>query len=153
MLLFSFTILSFISSTYSSVLRRQDPGLQQIPANAKADNAFNNGAPQRGGEPDQTSEIPDDIYGARSIDLPFYRLFHGNMGFFAQGQLNSPDGYQDHWIDQPGVTDSANQSACGIPDNAWSGTKVAIHPYFLKYADLSRKPPRGQISLRVLAHL
>ena len=43
-----------------------------------------------------------------------------------------------HDSDQGG-TDSATQSACGIPDNAYYISKVAIHPYFLKYADLSRE--------------
>ncbi|KAK4690929.1 hypothetical protein P7C71_g5966, partial [Lecanoromycetidae sp. Uapishka_2] len=65
------------------------------------------------------------------------------MKFFSAGQLNTPTGMKDEWINTPanptqnGI-DSANQSACGIPDNAYSITKVAIHPYFLKYADLSR---------------
>ena len=62
---------------------------------------------------------------------------HGNMKFFPAGQLNSATGDTDLWL--PQGTDSATQSACGIPDNAFSISKVAIHPYFLKYADLSRK--------------
>ena len=63
---------------------------------------------------------------------------HGNMKFFSAGQLNSASGDTDQWL--PQGTDSAQQSACGIPDNAFSISKVAIHPYFLKYADLSREP-------------
>ena len=63
---------------------------------------------------------------------------HGNMKFFPKGQLNSETYETDQWL--PQGTDSASQSACGIPDNAFSISKVAIHPYFLKYADLSRKP-------------
>lgn len=59
------------------------------------------------------------------------------MKFFPAGQLNTPTGDTDQWM--PGATDSASQSACGIPDNAFQISKVAIHPYFLKYADLSRK--------------
>ena len=87
-------------------------------------------------EPPDNGETPPAIYGARSIDLPFYRLYHGNLNFFPAGQLNSPTGVGDKWV--PDGIDSANQSACGIPDNAFSISKVAIHPYFLKYADLSR---------------
>ena len=83
-----------------------------------------------------TSDTPPDIYGARSIDLPFYRLYHGQMNFFPAGQLNTPDVNTDVFGSDK---DNANQSACGIPDNAWYNSKVAIHPYFLKYADLSRK--------------
>ena len=67
--------------------------------------------------------------------------------FFSSGELNTPTGDTDQWINTPATPtqngiDSANQSACGIPDNAFSGSKVAIHPYFLKYADLSRKSLR-----------
>ena len=58
------------------------------------------------------------------------------MKFFPTGQLNSPNSDTDLWL--PKGTDSATQSACGIPDNAFTISKVAIHPYFLKYADLSR---------------
>ena len=64
-------------------------------------------------------------------------LQHGNLKLFPAGQLNTPDKDTDLW--QPQGQDSASQSACGIPDNAFSISKVAIHPYFLKYADLSRK--------------
>ena len=89
------------------------------------------------GEPPDTSDPVPDVYGAREIDLPFYRLYHGNMKFFPVGQLNTPNEATDTWINNGGV-DNANQSACGIPDNAFFHSKVAIHPYFLKYADLSR---------------
>lgn len=141
------SILSVASLGHSSIIRRQDPGMQQIPTTAKADNTFNNGAPQLNAEPDQVTDTPPAVYGARSVDLPFGRLYHGNMMFFSAGELNTPTGIKDEWINTPanptqnGI-DSANQSACGIPDNAFSGSKVAIHPYFLKYADLSRKSSR-----------
>ena len=144
MLLPLVSVLSAVSVASGSVIRRQDPGLQSIPATGKPDNTFNNGAPQLSAEPPQTSDPVPDAYGARSIDLPFGRLYHGNLMFFPTGQLNTPDGITDQWVNTPanptqnGV-DSANQSACGIPDNAYSASKVAIHPYFLKYADLSRK--------------
>jgi len=137
------SILLAASIGHSSVIRRQDPGMQQIPTTAKADNTFNNGAPQLVSEPPQVSDTPPAVYGARSVDLPFGRLYHGNMMFFSAGELNTPTGDSDQWINSPATPtqngiDSANQSACGIPDNAFSGSKVAIHPYFLKYADLSR---------------
>ena len=144
MLLALGSVLSIASLATASVIRREDPGLQSIPTTAKADNTFNNGAPQLVGEPPQTSDPVPDVYGVRSIDLPFGRLYHGNLMFFPSGQLNTPDRNVDQWINTPGNptqhgVDSANQSACGIPDNAFSTAKVAIHPYFLKYADLSRK--------------
>ena len=38
-----------------------------------------------------------------------------------------------------GGVDDPKQSACGIPHNAYSISHVAIHPYWLKYANLDRK--------------
>lgn len=125
-----------------------DPGMQSIPATGQADNTFNNTAPLLAGLPNGTDVTPPAIYGARRTDLPFGRLYHGNAKFFSAGQLNTPTGNSDMWI--PDGRDSANQSACGIPDNAYSISKVAIHPYFLKYADLSRKP-RAMFPLNVVA--
>lgn len=117
------------------VMRRD--GCQTIPSTGKADNTFNNGAPQLAAMPPDPEGNPPACYGARDIDIPFGRLYHGNGKFFPAGQLNTPNEKQDKWY--PQGSDSASQSACGIPDNAWSISKVAIHPYFLKYADLSRK--------------
>ena len=122
-----------------SVMRRQDASCQSIPSTGKADGTFNNGQPQLTAEPPNPEGDPPACYGARpDADLPFGRLFHGNAKFFANGTLNTPDSWTDQWV--PDGADSASQSACGIPDNAFSISKVAIHPYFLKYADLSRKP-------------
>ena len=135
-----FSIASLLAVTVlvdGLVVRRQDPGFQTVPSTGKADNTFNNGAPLLAAEPPDTGDIPPAIYGARDIDLPFGRLYHGNAKFFSAGQLNTPTGNADQWY--PAGSDSANQSACGIPDNAYSISKVAIHPYFLKYADLSRE--------------
>lgn len=140
MLFLLVSMLSAASVAHSSVIRRQDPDMQVIPATGQTDNTFHNGAPQLVGEPPQVADIPPAIYGTRSVDLPFGRMYHGNMKFFPAGQLNTPTGLIDQWTTQGGV-DSANQSACGIPDNAFMASKVAIHPYFLKYADLSRKAP------------
>ncbi|MCJ1287818.1 hypothetical protein MMC26_007170 [Xylographa opegraphella] len=109
--------------------------MQAIPQTPKAPGTFSNNAPQLNAEPPITNDVPSEIYGTRSVDLPFYRLFHGNMNFFSAGQLNTPTGKVDAWGSE---NDNANQSACGIPDNAFSASKVAIHPYFLQYANLSR---------------
>ncbi len=57
-------------------------------------------------------------------------MFHGNISMFPQGQLNDPNSNKDEWT--PNVYDFANQSACGIPDNAYLQGKAAIHPYSLK---------------------
>ena len=114
----------------------QEPPMQAISQTPKAPGTFSNNAPQLNAEPPITNDVPSEIYGTRSVDLPFYRLFHGNMNFFSAGQLNTPTGKVDVWGSE---NDNANQSACGIPDNAFSASKVAIHPYFLQYANLSRK--------------
>jgi len=135
----SFSFLAAASLASGAVIRRRDPPMQEFPAQAKADNTFSNGKSYVASGPTVDATPATDIYGVRNIDLPFGRLYHGDMKFFSAGQLNSPDGITDKWMGQPGVYDSANQSACGIPDNAFSISKVAIHPYFLKYADLSRK--------------
>ena len=66
------------------------------------------------------------------MDTPFALLNQGNLKLFTAGQLNTPEGTTDDW--DPGVDDFASQSACGIPDNAFEPSKVAIHPYWLKYA-------------------
>lgn len=136
-------IIRFFSSLLSlavlgetAIIPRADPPFQEIPATGKADNTFNFGKSYRGGEPAVVKDIPPAVYGSRSIDLPFGRLYHGNMKFFPKGQLNTPDKLVD--VYRPGENDFANQSACGIPDSAFHMSKVAIHPYFLKYADLSR---------------
>ena len=108
-----------------------------VPPTAKPPNTFSNGAPFLGGQPECSNSAPvPDVYGARDIDIPFSRLFHGKMKFFKPGQLNTPTGPTDVFGSQ---NDDAQQSACGIPDNAFYISKVAIHPYFLKYADLSRE--------------
>ena len=55
-----------------------DPGFQDIPTTAKADNTFNNGAALIG-SPNVTDEMPPAVYGNRSIDLPFGRLYVRNI--------------------------------------------------------------------------
>lgn len=136
-------LLSLLQLSTSSVIRRQDPSLQYHPDAARAPGTFSNGHEQVGKRND-SSVIPSPIYGARSIDLPFNRLYHGNMKFFPTGQLNTPDKNTDTW---GSAYDNAEQSACGIPDNAFSISKVAIHPYFLKYAGLDRRSPTNPYSI------
>lgn len=51
-----------------------DPGLQVIPTTAKPDNTFSNGAAMIAGS-NTTDETPPDVYGNRTIDLPFGRLY------------------------------------------------------------------------------
>ncbi|KAL8932561.1 MAG: hypothetical protein Q9211_006246 [Gyalolechia sp. 1 TL-2023] len=133
-------LLGVASLSTALVVPRQDspdPPFQNVPTAAKADNTFHTATPPiPSGMPPESAEIPDAVYGARSIDLPFGRLQHGKMKFFGAGQLNTPTGKTDDW--KPGQNDFANQSACGIPDNAFYISKVAIHPYWLKYAPLDR---------------
>ncbi|KAL8709770.1 MAG: hypothetical protein Q9220_005556 [cf. Caloplaca sp. 1 TL-2023] len=113
-----------------------DPGLQDVPDEPKAPNTFNNGQPQdNDGMPWGSGSIPD-LYQPRDIDIPFGRMFHGKMSFFDYGQFNDPKDNTATW--SPNDFQNANQSACGIPDDAYFQTKAAIHPYFLKYAGLDR---------------
>ena len=114
-----------------------DPGVQTVPATGKAPNTFSNGQSEMiGGFPYDSGPIPD-LYQPRELDIPFGRMFHGDLMMFPQGQLNNPNFNTDEWT--PNQYDFANQSACGIPDNAYLQVKVAIHPYFLKYAGLDRE--------------
>lgn len=139
MLYLSFALVA-ASVASAVVIRPRDPGLQEIPTTAQPDNTFHNGADRLNALPPMETTVPvPDVYGSRSVDLPFGRLYNGKMKFFSKGQLNTADQITDFWISEPAVTDSAKQSACGIPDNAFAISKVAIHPYFLKYAPLSRK--------------
>ncbi|KAI4249430.1 MAG: hypothetical protein L6R42_008995, partial [Xanthoria sp. 1 TBL-2021] len=131
-------LLGIASLAACRVEKRSDPPFQQVPRSAKADNSFHvatQGLKQIGMPPDG-EEVQPTVYGARSIDLPFGRLQHGKMKFFEAGELNTPTGRTDVW--EPGKHDSAKQSACGIPDSAYQVSKVAIHPYWLKFAPLER---------------
>ena len=84
-----------------------DPGLISVPDQARAPNTFSNGQPQVTAEyPYSTDPIPD-LYQPRGIDIPFGRMFHGNMTMFPQGQLNDPSSDTDQWT--PNVYDFANQ--------------------------------------------
>ncbi|KAI4208792.1 MAG: hypothetical protein LQ349_009628, partial [Xanthoria aureola] len=117
-------------------------GLQDVPNEPKAVNTFSNGHSQDNNGFDwgwdankKPFPIPD-LYQPRDIDIPFGRMYHGNISFFGYGQYNDPTDNTATW--GPDALDRANQSACGIPDDSSFQTKAAIHPYFLKYAGLDR---------------
>ena len=122
-----------------------DIGWQPIPsAQPKPDNTYaDKSIPQLMTEPPIDDTDVNPVYGVHPTDIHMGRLHFGAVKFFGPGQLNTPDGWTDDF--QQNVNDYANQSACGIPDNAFYISKVAIHPYHLKYAPeglgLSRKSP------------
>lgn len=120
------SLVSLLSLVNGALIPRDDPPFQSIPATNQPDNTYNHGKFRPAGLPPTVTDIPPAVYGARSVDLPFGRLYHGKLKYFKKGQLNTPNGRTDVW--QPGVNDFANQSACGIPDNAFFPSKVAIHP-------------------------
>ena len=126
---------SFLAVPFTSagLITRRDP---QIPLQGKAPNTFNHGTKMQPGQPPQTTKPLPGIYQPRDIDIPFGRLSHGKIMYFRPGEMNTKDGVSDTGV---GIYDDAKQSACGIPDNAYSNSKVAIHPYWLKYAGLDRK--------------
>lgn len=129
----TFSLLACALPTYGAILPRADPGFQDVPVTATTpNNKFNNGTFHLKAEPGITTNKVPEIYGLRSIDIPFALLNYGTLKFFQPGQLNSPKARTGTFA--PGVNDFANQSACGIPDNAYHPSKVAIHPYWLKYA-------------------
>ncbi|KAI4213160.1 MAG: hypothetical protein L6R36_009462, partial [Xanthoria steineri] len=117
-------------------------GLQHVPDEPKAVNTFSNGHSQDndgfdwGWDANKKPFPIPDLYQPRDIDIPFGRMYHGNISFFGYGQYNDPTDNTATW--GPDALDRANQSACGIPDDSSFQTKAAIHPYFLKYAGLDR---------------
>ncbi|KAL8877333.1 MAG: hypothetical protein Q9192_008692, partial [Flavoplaca navasiana] len=117
-------------------------GLQKVPDEPNAPNTFSNGHPQDNdgfdwGWDENKKPLPiPDVYQPRDVDIPFGRMYHGKMSFFDYGQYNSPSDNTATWA--PDKLDNANQSACGIPDDSSFQTKIAIHPYFLKFAGLDR---------------
>ena len=128
-LLFSTCFFTFITTVVT-----QNVALQNVPSTPKAPGTFSNGKPGLYAEPPQVSaDGQPSIYGVRDVDLPFYRLYNGSLKFFQHTNDLSAD--NTTWGSK---YDNANQSACGIPYNAWFISTVAIHPYFLKYAGLDR---------------
>ena len=57
-----------------------DPGLQDIPSTGKADNTFSNGLPDAANFP-KSDATPPAVYGNRTIDLPFGRLYVRTLRF------------------------------------------------------------------------
>lgn len=98
-----YTFLSLAALASAAIIPRINPQLQAIPATAKPDNTFNVGTLHLTRGPDISMEIPPAVYGSRPIDLPFGRLYHGNMKYFSKGQMNTPDGITDKYT--PGVKD------------------------------------------------
>ena len=141
MLLVPFVLLaSLIAHTTCRIHARQQSAIpaassawQTVPSSQpKPDNTYSNGAAWRQGLPEDNSAPVPEIFNARDIDIPFRRLQQGNLMYFQEGELNQPDQITD--VLSPNQFDFANQSACGIPDSAFFQSKVAIHPYWLKYA-------------------
>ena len=99
----SFVYLSLaIALVNGRSLRRQaaagSVGVQPYPSTAPADNTFSNGAKLLAGEPPQGAPNDDNgIYGNRDIDIPFGRLYGGNLMFFPQSEQNNPTDNTDHW--------------------------------------------------------
>ena len=147
--------------------------IDAIPANTqdlyhrtlRARSSFNNGTPLRTGQVlnDTGSVYCKGSYGVNPAGgLPLSRGNQGKLLFYGEGEGNTATGVSDQWMyapcpsrpdganlavrsDQGGV-DNANQSACGIPHNAYYISHVAIHPYWLKYAPLDRKPSNSLFS-------
>ena len=126
-----FSSVCALSLAKAAIIPRQEQNIQQYPEKAKAANTFNVGTEVYPGMPDEANGAPvPPIYGPRTIDLPFGRVFHGNMKLWRDDEVS--ESINKH-------NDEAKQSACGIPDAAFGNSKVAIHPYFLKYAGLDRE--------------
>ena len=142
------------ASSIPNLLHRQSDSGPAAPVHANAGPAygppstptkpFNNGAPFRIGGPLETpvrsTDHPeivltqDPAYEARDFDLPFLRNFKGAARFYRH--TNDPAASSSTWGTEH---DNENQTACGIPTNAYWLSGVAIHPYFLKYAGLDRR--------------
>ena len=127
------------SCALAAVLPRQDASLPDtgqnvpIPVTAKGPGSFSTGAAAIGLPAADLSTVPA-IYGPRDIDLPFGRMYKGTLNFYKT--VNDPTTNFGTFGSQ---YDNANQSACGIPSNAYFQSGVGIHPYFLKYAGLDRE--------------
>ena len=143
-----FALLAAIAvPALSYVFPRQDADhpFQFVPTHATTpDNQYTRGdiaksagysyfiGPERVKPPPKLREPPAE-YQSRPIDIPFALLNKGGLKFFKNGQFASPEGAEtDEW--DPNKTDFANNSACGIPDNAYYLTRVEIHPYWLEFA-------------------
>ena len=135
---FCWTLLT--ASALAAVLPRQTSDARDtgqnvaIPSTPKAPGTFSTGATSAIGEPPQDDSPVPDIYGPREVDIPFGRMYQGNLNFYktVNDPTSNTGSFGSHY-------DNANQSACGIPANAFAHSQVAIHPYFLKYAGLDRK--------------
>lgn len=84
-------------STLGSVSSRIAPRQINIPATAPPDDSFYNGAPILPGQPPEEPPNDDSVFGARDIDIPFGKLYGGNLKFFPKGEQNTPDQNTDKW--------------------------------------------------------
>ena len=131
--------LSSLALAHASILRRADQPFQNVPSQgALPDNTFDD---PNYVDPDPinnqrltTEGEPPAEYQARPFDIPFGLLTSGTLNFFKKGQLNEPNRATESGNGSPGKFDSAKNSACGIPDAAYATSKVAIHPWWLQYA-------------------
>ncbi|KAI4163198.1 MAG: hypothetical protein LQ342_003131 [Letrouitia transgressa] len=133
-------LLLFSVTAFASLITRQDAAhpWQKVPESAttpdnkyaKLDNSFPASSRYF---LDESGIEPPNEYQSRPFDMPFSLLNFGTLNFFKNGQFPE-EARSDTDPYDPNVTDFANNSACGIPDNAYWIAKVAIHPYWLKFA-------------------
>ncbi|KAG8534077.1 uncharacterized protein KY384_000920 [Bacidia gigantensis] len=125
------SLLALLSSpAFSATLSRRDAAFQNVPDHATTpDNKYTEGDISTSSSNQYfidierqnlakgiASPVPPEIYGARSIDIPFALLNFGNVNFFKNGQFADPEPADtDPW--DPNKTDYSSNSACGIPDN------------------------------------
>ncbi|MDI1485621.1 MAG: hypothetical protein OHK93_003810 [Ramalina farinacea] len=74
------------------------------------------------------------VYSVRNDDIPFGLLSKGNLMIRND---HPPEQYKDQ-------NQQANDTACGIPGSAYQHDKVAIHPWWLKFAPAP--PPDNQFT-------
>ena len=146
MRMFTISSLTILPLALGSTIGRRGHDFQQIPDKVKAPNTFHKGKEFELKQPPHVDTPLPNMYRERDIDIPFGRVLWGKVMFFQEGEMNTPRGITDE-DGKSGEADDAKQSACGIPDNAYRDSKVAIHPYWLKYAGLDRKPGSVQFEL------
>ena len=115
-----------------------DGPFQNVPSTGQPDNTFDDPNyvdphPEINQDP-SVNFLPPKEYRSRPFDIPFAALSFGQLNMFKKPQLNDPNRLTESGDTVAGRHDSTKNSACGIPDAAYSTSKVAIHPYWLKYA-------------------
>ena len=135
---FALSLLPALAFTLPQASRPTwDGPFRNVPIHAKADNTyFTPPGPVTSRyylhESNQSRASITAVYQARPHDIPFTALVRGKLNFFKNHFNSNPSAALTNvWA--PNNNDRASNSACGIPDNAYNGSKVAIHPYWLKY--------------------